>query len=77
MFVWTCRNLERGAADVGEALEHAADYHRAIANRWWRALARTSWPAITCVLGGIVGYVVLAFFLPLIALINAVSATMP
>jgi type IV pilus assembly protein PilC len=77
VFVWACRNLERGAADVRETLEHAADYHRAIANRWWRALSRTSWPAITCALGCIVGYVVLAFFLPLIALINAVSATMP
>ena len=71
VFAWACRTLSRGSADVSAVLQHAADYHRAMADRWWRALAGMLWPLVTCALGCMVGFVVLALFMPLIALINA------
>ncbi|HUU81901.1 MAG TPA: type II secretion system F family protein [Phycisphaerae bacterium] len=73
MFAWACRSLERGNADPQVVLAHAADYHRALAFRWWRALGRAAWPAVTCLLGCMVGYSVLGLFLPLVTLINSVS----
>ncbi len=73
VFAWACRSLERGQADAGPVLRHAADYHRATAARWWRGLFRMAWPVVTCLLGCLVGYVVLALFLPIVALINAVA----
>ena len=73
VFAWACRNLETGSADAQLVLEHAADYHRAMAARWWRGLARMAWPAVTCLMGCMVGYVVLALFTPLVTLIQSVS----
>ena len=73
VFAWACRNLETGSADAQSILDHAADYHRAMAMRWWRGLTRMAWPAVTCLLGCMVGYIVLALFLPLVTLINSVS----
>ncbi|MCP4246001.1 MAG: hypothetical protein GY778_03035 [bacterium] len=75
ILAWACRSLERDHTDPQLVLEHAADYYRALAVRWWRALGRTAWPAVTCLLGCMVGYVVVALFLPLVSLINAVSGS--
>ena len=77
VFSWACRTLARGNANAEVVLRHAADYHRAIAHRWWRALTMVAWPLVTCVLGCMVGFVVLALFLPLVSLINSVAGGMP
>ncbi len=77
VFAWACRSLERGNADPQVVLDHAADYHCSLALRWWRALSRMAWPAIISVLGCMVGYVVLALFMPLIQLLWSILDTMP
>lgn len=58
--------------DPRTVLGHAADYYRAVANRWWHAMAKLLWPLVTVVMGTVVGYVVVALFLPLVALIDSV-----
>ena len=64
--------VERGE-DPERVLGHAADYYEAIAYRWWHALAAVSGPVVTLAIAAIVGFIALALFLPLIALINAAS----
>lgn len=75
VFVGALRMVERGE-DPQRALDHAADYHEAIAFRWWNALTALSGPLVTLVLGVVVGLVSLALFLPLVTLIHAVSETL-
>lgn len=58
--------------DPHTALGHAADYYRAVANRWWHAMAKLLWPLVTLVMGTVVGYVVVALYLPVVALIESV-----
>jgi type IV pilus assembly protein PilC len=61
------------SGDMDAALRYAADYHEAIVVRWWIFLSAFIWPLCTVMLGCIVGFVVLALFLPLVTLINSVS----
>ncbi len=75
VFVSALRMIERGE-DAEAALAHAADYYEAIAERWWHALAAVSVPAVTLMLGGVIGFIVLALFLPLVCLIEAVSGSL-
>lgn len=63
--------ISRGE-DPRTVLGHAADYYRAVANRWWHAMAKLLWPLITLAMGTVVGYVVVALFLPLVVLIESV-----
>lgn len=63
----------RRGGDMDAALRYAIDYHAAIAGRWWIVLRNLAWPAATLAMGLIVGFVVLAMFLPLVSLINSVS----
>jgi type II secretory pathway component PulF len=66
-------NVVRGCApDV--ALGHAARYYRATARRWWHVLGQFVWPAITVTSGLMVGFIALALFEPLVALINSVMS---
>jgi type II secretory pathway component PulF len=67
--------VEHGEDPEG-VLGHAAEYYEAIAYRWWHALAALSGPLVTLAIAGMVGFIALALFLPLIALINAVSESM-
>ncbi len=60
--------------DMDAALRYAADYHGSVANRWWLVLRNLAWPVWTLIMGIMVGFVVIALFLPLVALINAVSS---
>ena len=59
------------SGDMDSALRYAADYHAALVSRLWTAWRNLSGPL--CVLAGatVVGWVVLALFLPLVHLINA------
>lgn len=59
--------------DLDAALRYAADYYSAVASRWWILLRNISWPIGTLVLGVIVGFIVVALFQPLVALINSVA----
>jgi type IV pilus assembly protein PilC len=74
VFVCALRMVERGE-EPERALNHAADYYEAIAYRWWNALSALSVPLVTLAIGAMVGFVVLAMFVPLITLIDAVSGT--
>ncbi|MBI3835729.1 MAG: type II secretion system F family protein [Planctomycetes bacterium] len=74
MLVCALRMVERGE-DAERSLGHAADYYEAIAYRWWHAMSALSGPLVTLCLGFLVGFIALALFMPLIALINAVSET--
>ncbi len=65
------RMVERGE-DAEKALNHAADYYDAIARRWGRIVAAISVPLVTIITAFFVGFVVLALFTPLIALIDGV-----
>ncbi|HOA75653.1 MAG TPA: type II secretion system F family protein [Phycisphaerae bacterium] len=58
--------------DLDAALRYAADYHGAIASRCWILLRNLAWPTWTLIMGVMVGFVVLALFLPLVTLINSV-----
>ena len=60
--------------DPRVVLGHAADYYRALSNRWWHATLKIFWPLVALVLGAAVGYVLLAMFLPLVALIEHLIA---
>lgn len=59
--------------DLDAALRYAADYYSAVASRWWILLRNISWPIGTLVLGVMVGFIVVALFQPLVALINSVA----
>ncbi len=72
VLVGALRMVERGE-DPDRALGHAADYYEAIAYRWWHALAALTLPQVTLALAALVGFVVLALFLPLVSLINHVA----
>jgi type IV pilus assembly protein PilC len=75
VFVCALRMVERGE-DPERVLGHAADYYEAIAFRWWHALAALSGPLVTLAMGVMVGFIAFALFMPLIALINAVSESL-
>lgn len=75
VLVSALRMVERGD-DAERALGHAADYYEAIAYRWWHALAALTLPLVTLALAAMVGFVVLALFLPLVSLINQVAETL-
>ena len=72
VFVCALRMVERGE-DPQRVLGHAADYYEAIAYRWWQALMALSGPLVTLALATLVGFIALALFTPLVALINAVA----
>jgi type II secretory pathway component PulF len=61
------------AGDIDAGLRYAADYYGALVSRTWIVLRNMAWPVCTIVMGIIVAVVVLALFLPLVALINSVS----
>ncbi len=67
--------IERGE-DPGAALGHAAEYYRAIANRWRDALSAVGVPVATLLSAGLVAYLALALFLPLVHLTNSVMESM-
>ncbi len=73
--VCSLRMVERGE-DPERALRHAADYHEAIAFRWWHALSACIGPLVTLTMGALVGFIAIAMFMPLISLINAVSESL-
>ncbi|MEP0844315.1 MAG: type II secretion system F family protein [Phycisphaerae bacterium] len=66
----------RRCADADTALTYATDYHNAVFSRAWIILGRLIWPVTTLALGVMVGFVVLAMFLPLVTLINAAGEWM-
>lgn len=72
VFVCALEMVEHGE-DPERVLGHAADYYGAIAYRWWHALAAVSGPLVTLALAAMVGFIAIALFSPLIALIDAVS----
>ncbi len=74
VFVCALRMIERGE-DPDRVLGHAADYYEAIARRWWHALMAMTGPLVTLALAVLVGFIALALFTPLIALIDAVAET--
>lgn len=59
--------------DIDAALRYAADYHAGLISRWWVVMRGLAWPLCTLVLATIVGSIVLAIFIPLIALLEAVA----
>jgi type IV pilus assembly protein PilC len=63
----------RRGGDMDAALRYAADYHGAVASRWWILLRSLTWPLWTLALGIVVGWIVFALFQPLVALINSVA----
>lgn len=75
VLVGALRMVERGE-DPDRALGHAADYYEAIAYRWWHALVAATLPLVTLALAALVGFVVLALFLPLVSLIDQVMETL-
>lgn len=75
VLVCALRMVEHGE-DAERALTHAADYYEAIAYRWWHTLVAVTGPLVTLVCGVMVGFIALSLFLPLIALIDAVSGTL-
>jgi type IV pilus assembly protein PilC len=74
VFVCALEMVARGE-DAERALGHAADYYEAIAYRWWHALVAITGPLTTLAIAVVVGFIALALFLPLIALINSVSGS--
>ncbi len=58
------------------ALQYAADYHRAMANRRWHVLARLLTPLVTLAAGCLIALTALALFQPLIALIDSLVRSM-
>jgi type IV pilus assembly protein PilC len=63
----------RRGHDMHAALRYAADYHDALISRWWVILGSLAWPITTLCLGMAVAFIAIALFMPLVALINAVS----
>ena len=74
VFVSAVQMIERGQ-DAEPVLEHAADYYEAIARRWWHVVTAVSGPLVTLLIAGLVGFIALALFLPLVELIDTVSET--
>jgi type II secretory pathway component PulF len=74
VFISALRMVERGE-DATRVLNHAADYYEAIALRWWQAVSVVTGPLVTLLIAGVVGFVALAMFLPLVTLINTVADT--
>ena len=72
MFVSALKMVERGE-DAERVLGHAADYYEAIALRWWHAVSAASGPLVTLLIAGMVAFVALSLFLPLVTLIDAVA----
>ena len=72
MAVCALQMVEHGD-DPQRVLSHAAAYYEAIAYRWWHALVAISGPLVTLVIAIMVGFVALALFMPLVALINTVA----
>lgn len=58
---------------MAESLRFAADYHYALVSRLWSVVRNLAVPAATLLVASFVGWVAIALFLPLVALINAVS----
>ena len=56
------------------ALRFVADYYDALVSRWYIVLRALTWPGCTLLLFGLVAFVALAMFQPLIALIDASCA---
>lgn len=75
-FVCALRMVERGE-DPDRTLAFAANYYELIAYRWWYALNAVMGPLVTLCAGFMVGFVAVAMFLPLVALIHSVSAWIP
>jgi len=75
VFVSALKMVERGE-DPQTALIHAADYYQSIADRWRKVFDTVIEPAATLVAASIAGFVVVAMFVPLIALINSVMESM-
>lgn len=61
----------RSGAGLDAALRFAADYYRALHSRSWLIVRTIALPATVMTLGLLVGGLVYAMFVPLIALINA------
>ena len=55
------------------ALRYAADYHEAVMSRCWIVMQNLAWPVTTLAVATVVGFVVVAMFLPLVTLINSVA----
>ena len=72
VFVSALKMIERGE-DAERVLAHAADYYEANALRWWHAVSAISGPLVTLLFAGIVGFIALALFIPLVTLMNAVA----
>jgi len=72
VFVSVLRMIERGEP-TEQSLRHAGDYYQAIANRWWHAISAVSGPLVTLATACVVGFIVLALFLPLVQLISSVA----
>jgi len=73
----TCVAMASGerSGDMAGALNYAADYYGAIGSRLLIVIRNLSWPVMTLVMAIVVGFVVVAMFEPLIALIDSVSTT--
>jgi len=56
------------------ALQFAADYYHSLTSRFWLVFRNLSWPAVVLGLALIIGTTVVSLFLPLVTLINAVTA---
>jgi len=63
------------SSDMDAALRYAADYHAALVSRLWIMLRNLAGPLCTLVGATVIGWVVLALFLPVIRLIDATMAT--
>lgn len=59
------------SGNMDGALRYAADYYEAIVARWWIILTSLVWPVCTLCLAVLVGFCVVALFLPLVELINS------
>ncbi|UCD27539.1 MAG: type II secretion system F family protein [Planctomycetota bacterium] len=61
------------SGNMDAALRYASDYYVAIVSRTWSILRNMVWPIWVLILGVMVGLVVIAMFMPLVALINAAT----
>lgn len=73
----TCIAMASGerSGDMVRALNYAADYYGAIGSRMLTVLRNLAWPLTTLILASMVGFVVVAMFEPLIALIDSAIAS--
>jgi type IV pilus assembly protein PilC len=61
------------SGDMSAALRYVVDYYGSLASRSWIVLRNMAWPVMTLMMGLVVGWVVVALFVPLVALINSVT----